>query len=135
MPHATKWIKAVLEKNTKVLIGYAWPDYRNGVKTELRDKNSNLYTSLYDRKKSVNKFVRSATKIHFIIFKDLDLAGVQKAATVCFLDEGKTHPQWPKTYADLQKLSDMENLFCLDFSAPRSEWYVSYGFAEDEEGA
>jgi len=133
MPHATKWMKAVLEHNTKILIGYSWPDYRKGVAGELRNRSSNLYTSLYDRKKSVNQFFRSATKIYLTIFRDLDMAGLQKAATVCFFDGGKAHPQWPKTYIDLQKLSDMEKLFCLDFSALRSEWYVSYGFAQLEE--
>jgi hypothetical protein len=53
-PHASTWKRAVVEKNTKLLISYAWPDYRKGVERELRSKRSNLNTSLYNSRKSVS---------------------------------------------------------------------------------
>jgi len=135
VPHVTRWMKGVLAENQQILINAGSPDDRDGIAKGLRDKNSDLYKILYTGKTSVFKFFRSAKSIDIALFRHTDLEQHGQGTTACYYDKGKIKPQWPNDYTDLAKLSDMKNVFCIFLFNSHSNWYVSYGFAEEEDGA
>ena len=135
IPYVTRWMKGVLERNKQVLINAGSPDDRDGIAKGLRDKNSDLYKILYTGKTSVSKFFRSAKSIDIVLFRHPDLEQHGQGTTACYYEKGEIKPQWPNDSTDLAKLSDMKNVFCIFLFNSHSNWYVSYGFAEDEDGA
>ena len=64
---AIKWKNAVLNKDIKVFVDYALPEYKESVSSKLRDQGSDMYRLFFKNKKSFYKILKTAKELKIVL--------------------------------------------------------------------
>ena len=128
MQTAIKWKNAILNKDMNVLVNFALPEGREYIIPKLKDKNSELYRTLFKGKKSIYEILRKLKKIKIVMVKHEGLEEAGQGTTVYYYDEDRSKLRFPLTSDEEQKLHDQAEIVSKFFFKTEGQWFTSYEF-------
>lgn len=127
------WKGAILEKDFKVLLTFALPEYYDGVIKGLHDEKSEMYRILYGSKDSTfNLFRKKYLKIAHLEDRRYPISG--KAFIACFYDSSQIDPKTEEEILKLRSSQDKTKVYCHYFFKTEGHWYANWElwYGDDE---
>lgn len=127
---AQQWSTALLNKDFEGLAVLTLPEYQEGVRKGLSNRDSALYKALYRRKDSPYQKLKNLKRVGIAVFGHDDLRQVGQGTTACFYDASNPPAAWPKNSNALSKLEKRSDVYCIFLAKVDSSWTVSTDFVE-----
>ena len=127
---ATKWKNAVLNKDIKVFVDLALPEYKEPVASKLRDHSSNIYQLFFGGKKSFYQILRKAKKLKIVLIKYEGLEEHGEGVSAYYYDSDRLKLKFPLGSERGQELYNRGDIIHIFFFKSEDQWFASFEFFE-----
>lgn len=135
LPVAEKWQAALMKKDIISIVNYTFDDYKEGIRSSLEDKKSDLFHYFYSDKKSAYNRFKKSKLFKIIIFKDQSLYGNQEWINIFYYDETKVSLKTPLSDKIIQNiLSYKDNNVITNeiFTLDEGCWLTTYSINPED---
>jgi hypothetical protein len=127
---ARDWMNALLRKDFETLASLSVPEYQEGMRRGLSDKQSRIYRALYISKNSPFRKFRDIRDVAVAVLTHRDLQYAGQGTTACFFDSRNPPHRWPNDSASLPSIERRADVYCIFLNRSTSAWEVSTDFAD-----
>jgi hypothetical protein len=123
---AIKWKNAVLNKDIKVLVDYALPEYKESVSSKLRDQGSDMYRLFFKNKKSFYKILKTAKEVKIVLVKHKGLEDAGEGVSAYYYDGERIKLKFPLSIEKARELYDRGDIIEVFFFKDEGRWLASF---------
>lgn len=125
---ATRWKNAVLNKDIKVLVDYALPEYKESVNSKLRDQSSDMYRIFFKNTKSFYEILKTAKRLKIVLVKHKGLENAGEGVSAYYYDGERIKPKFPISIEKARELYDRGDIIQVFFFKDEGQWFTSFEF-------
>jgi hypothetical protein len=119
---ANRWIEAVLAADREAIVGLVLPEYRESVRAELQDPESELSRLLLSGPESVRRRL-GGHGVRVTLLAHTQLETVGGGTSACYY--AGPEPAWPETTEGLAALVGARRALCFFMFRSEGSWYFS----------
>lgn len=135
LPIAVNWQAALVKKDIVALVNYTFDEYKDGIRTSLEDKDSDLYRYFYSGKNSAYNHFKKSKSYKILIFRDQSLYGNQEWINIFYYDETKCSLKIPLSDKVIQNIiSYKDNRVITNeiFTFDEGRWHTTYSINPED---
>lgn len=126
-PVVAGWRSSVVDHDTKRILGFALPEFRDVISRDLKSDDSILSTELYAAGTGLASFLKGAPQS--VILRHHDLERYGRGTTTCYYDSSVLERMNLQPDASLIGVGDPRAVRCFFLFFAEGQWFVSFAFA------
>jgi hypothetical protein len=136
MSAARRWQKAVSEGNVDALVEFALPEYKESVRSKLRDPSSVLHRYYFGESNSLYRLFGDAMAIKVALIAHRSPRATTarpEGITACYYDTKRVDPRSKDEILGLMTLQGISVAQCIYFFESDGRWYSNFEYNQSED--